>query len=269
MGLERLLQLKSIQKNLCYVEMKLKEINDIFDGNKDILVINKESPLLNNKDKIFITNNDKIYGTITLSNSLSFNEKEFEVFKSYLNLDNFSLKDNLLIRIKKTYKFVQNKFNEMKVSFTRNKSVQTFIKKSSDEERIFGAAVLIPDVPDLHGEIYDEETVRNAAHYFMENYLQDDEHGIDVQHNEIIIPEGIKVIQSFVLDEDKTFDVEVPALNDEHPVKSESTVSFPKGTWIMYAKIEDDELWEDVKEGKYNSWSISGWVTSIDISQDE
>lgn len=136
--------------------------------------------------------------------------------------------------------------------------VTTDVWKSVTEERIIAAAVLVPDKTDLHGEIYDKETVRAASYYFMENYLQDDEHGIDVMHDDEVVPDAIRVLQSFILDEEKTYNVEVPALDPDHETKEESDITFPEGTWIMYARVISDTLWDRVKKGELNSWSIAG-----------
>lgn len=136
--------------------------------------------------------------------------------------------------------------------------VDATVWKSVLEERIIAAAVLVPGRTDLHDEIYDEETVRAAAYYFMEHYLQDEDHGIDVMHDGEIVPDSIRVLQSFVLDDDKTYTVEVPALADDHEAKKTSEISFPKGTWIMYARVISDTLWDKVKNGELKSWSIAG-----------
>jgi hypothetical protein len=35
--------------------------------------------------------------------------------------------------------------------------------------------------------------------------------------------------------------------------------SLPKGTWMISMKIEDDKVWNDVKDGKYKGFSIEGF----------
>ena len=127
-----------------------------------------------------------------------------------------------------------------------------------NEERVVAAAVLVPGIPDLHGDKYDGPTVRKAAYYFMEHYLQDRRHGIDVMHNGEIIPNAIRVIQSFVLDDDAVYAVDVPAADDEHISRNRKDLTYPADTWIIYARVLSDALWDDIKKGKYTGWSMAG-----------
>lgn len=133
-------------------------------------------------------------------------------------------------------------------------------KSSSDEERIVAAAVLVPNIPDLHGDIYDGPTVRKAAYSFMENYRDDVEHGINVMHQGKKIEKGIRVLQSFVLDAETTYECELTAATDDHLSQERKSVTYPVDTWIMYAKVLSDELWEAAKIGDFTGWSIQGYA---------
>jgi hypothetical protein len=35
--------------------------------------------------------------------------------------------------------------------------------------------------------------------------------------------------------------------------------SLPKGTWMISMKVDNDEVWNDVKEGKIKGFSIEGY----------
>ena len=35
--------------------------------------------------------------------------------------------------------------------------------------------------------------------------------------------------------------------------------SLPKGTWMISMKIEDENVWKQVKDGKYKGFSIEGY----------
>jgi hypothetical protein len=136
-----------------------------------------------------------------------------------------------------------------------------------NEERVVGAAVLIPNVVDLQGDIYDGDAVRAAAYYFMEHYRQDDKHGIDVMHNGKVVPDAIKVVQSFVIDADMTFESDLPSANKDHISQKKQTIDYPKDTWIMYARVLSDELWNAVKSGELTGWSIAGFARSRAIDE--
>jgi hypothetical protein len=168
----------------------------------------------------------------------------------------FEMPVALAEQIQKSYSWV------VPVQFAEHEDVnKTLVDVSifkQGEERIVAAAVLVPDIPDLHGDKYDGPTVRKAAYYFMEHYLQDRKHGIDVMHNGKIIPNAIRVIQSFVLDEETQYKVEVPVASDDHISRKREDLTYPADTWIIYARVLSDALWDDIKRGKYTGWSMAG-----------
>lgn len=139
-------------------------------------------------------------------------------------------------------------------------SIDKVFKADSDiEERIVGGAVLVPGVVDLQGDIYDDQTTEAAAHYWLEHYMEDPkENGIKFMHHGEVIYDAARPIQSWVLDRDMEFEVEVPAASDDHPAKELSTLTYPKGTWILYARIRDTSLWKMFKSGELSGWSIGG-----------
>lgn len=131
-------------------------------------------------------------------------------------------------------------------------------KKSDIEERIVAAAVLIPGVADYHGTVYDGETSRAAAYYFMENYLSDNHHGINIMHKGKLIEKAIRVLQSYVLDKKTTYKVNVSKTESDHKSRDRDKVTYPKDTWVMWARILDDGIWEGVKKGTFTGWSPEG-----------
>jgi len=135
---------------------------------------------------------------------------------------------------------------------------QLFFAKET-EQRIVAAAVLIPGVADFHGTIYDGETVRAAAYYFMENYLVDNAHGINIMHKEKRIENAIKVLQSYVTDKKMSFSIDVEPTAEEHLSRRRTKVTYPKDTWLLWARILHDGLWDDIKNGKFTGWSPEGW----------
>ena len=138
-----------------------------------------------------------------------------------------------------------------------------------NEERIIGAAVLIPGVPDLQKDIYDGPTCREAAYYFMENYLQDRNNGLDVMHNGVVVPNALRVVQSYVLDEETSYDVDVTIASDNHLSRKRTKLTYPKDTWIMYARVLDDKLWNRIKSGELTGWSIEGLAKVRDLKSKE
>lgn len=137
--------------------------------------------------------------------------------------------------------------------------IQKVFKSEEADQRIVGGAVLVPGVVDLQGDIYDDQTTEAAAFYWLEHYMEDPkENGIKFMHEGEVIYDAARPIQSWVLDREMSFDVEVPAATGEHPSKELETLTYPKGTWILYARIRDDKLWNKFKKGEITGWSIGG-----------
>lgn len=150
--------------------------------------------------------------------------------------------------------------------------IETFSEKTADvtidkvfkaetetEQHIVGGAVLVPGVVDLQGDIYDDQSTEDAAHYWLEHYMEDPkENGIKFMHQGEVIYDAARPIQSWVLDREMEFEVEVPAASDGHPSKELTTLTYPKGTWILYARIRDSSLWDMFKNGELTGWSIGG-----------
>lgn len=112
------------------------------------------------------------------------------------------------------------------------------IIKSSQEERTAFGVVLEPDVTDLHGDTYDEDTVVKAAHNFMENFQN-----IGLMHD-MFINEEVNILESFVAPTDMVIS------------SSSGPVTIRKNTWLMKVRILADELWNQVKLGDLTGFSI-------------
>lgn len=143
-------------------------------------------------------------------------------------------------------------------------SIPTY--KVDEEQRIIGGAVLVPGVVDLQGDIYDEEAVEQACYYWFENYLEDPENnGLKVMHEGSVVLDAYRPIQCYVLPEEVTFKVDVAAADEDHPSKDIDSITYPKGTWMLYARARKTEsgegLWTKYKSGELLGWSIGGVAT--------
>ena len=140
---------------------------------------------------------------------------------------------------------------------THKKLVRPIFKK--DEEHIIGGAVLVPGVVDLQGDTYDADAVEFAANWWLEHYLEDPkENGIKLMHEGEVIFDAARPIQSYVLMKDMEFKVDVPVVSKEHTSKDFTKLSYPKGTWMLYARVRDMALWDRIKSGDFIGWSIGG-----------
>lgn len=138
------------------------------------------------------------------------------------------------------------------------KDLFTRVYKSDTERHIIGGAVLVPGAVDLQGDTYDAVSVEAAAHFWLEHYGDSSDNGIKLMHQGSVIKNAARPIESYVLAEDTVFKVDSSATTDDHPLREIEEIEYPKGTWMLYAKVLDEDLWNSTKAGEYLGWSIGG-----------
>jgi hypothetical protein len=113
-------------------------------------------------------------------------------------------------------------------------SAQVPIIKVDDERRLVYGIVLEPDTVDAHGDYERPETIEQAAHNFLVKSRR-----IYLQHKDKAPAE---VVESYIAPQDIVW----------------SGQKVKQGSWVMVCRINDDRLWEDVKQGRYTGYSIRG-----------
>lgn len=116
----------------------------------------------------------------------------------------------------------------------------TWVKKADEEMRIVWGEVYIPDIPDTQDEFMTAPEIEKMAHKFLMDGLAVG--AIDVQHDGDI--RECYVVESFIARK-----------NDPE---------FIEGAWVAAVKILDDDLWNDVKSGKLNGFSMQASVFVTD-----
>lgn len=109
------------------------------------------------------------------------------------------------------------------------------IRKLDVEKQIVYGEVYAPYVVDSHGDMMLPEDVEKMAHRFMANAIS---RSIDKMHNNI--SQNAYPVESFIARADDP--------------------DFTEGAWVMGVKIEDAELWKEVKSGKINGFSLEAMV---------
>lgn len=115
----------------------------------------------------------------------------------------------------------------------------------AEEEHYILGVVLEPEVLDSQGDIYSADEIRKSAHMFMQNFAN-----IGLQHNGHINDKA-KILESYIAPTDFS-------LNEQ---------TIRKGTWLLGARILDDELWQSIKKGEITGWSIGGSANRTPIGQ--
>ncbi len=121
------------------------------------------------------------------------------------------------------------------------------ILKVDKEKRIVTGVVYEPNVPDSQGDFMEADTIEKTAYAFMENHQN-----IDIKHD-FKTNDQLKVIESYI-------------------AKSEETIGNKKvqpGTWIMSVKVNDDAIWEGVKKGDFNGFSMGGTGVKEEVQIEE
>lgn len=117
------------------------------------------------------------------------------------------------------------------------------------EKRLLVGAALIPNKPiyrNINGrEFYisfDEATIEKLAQDFLANDYQ---HNITISHQEGV--DDIVVVESWI----KT---------SENDKSVDYGINEPVGTWFISVKVNNDEIWDRVKNGEYKGFSIEAMV---------
>ncbi len=139
------------------------------------------------------------------------------------------------------------KYEEMSID-EKDMSFSVF---SLEEKMVVGPA-MVPDKMiirrnEITGEIYyvyfTAETIKKLQQKFMLEKLLDK---TNVEHGRRFL-NGVSVVESWIVDD---------------PAKDKQQVfgmNYPKGTWMVSMKIEDDAIWNKIKEGKLNGYSVQGY----------
>jgi len=122
----------------------------------------------------------------------------------------------------------------------------------NNEQRLLLGPAMIPDKMiirrnEITGEIYyvyfTAETIKKLQQKFMQEKLLDK---TNIEHGRKFL-NGVDVVESWIV-EDQT--------KDKQQVFG---MNYPKGTWMVSVKVNDDATWEKVKDGKLKGFSVQGY----------
>lgn len=137
------------------------------------------------------------------------------------------------------------------VYFGKEKNNLTFAKVD-EEKRMLVSPALIPNKqifrhdPNTDSDYYvyfSKETVRKASELYLKH---NNHHKATYQHQDRV--SGVLTVESWIkegdMDKSKLYGYDLP-----------------NGTWFVKMKIENDELWNKIKEGELKGLSIEGYFT--------
>ena len=139
------------------------------------------------------------------------------------------------------------------IALGKEKPLRVFLE--DNEKRIVMGAVLVPDKPIYRNQDGEEfyitfsaDTIEKLAHDFLRmgrNYNFSYQHEKDV--------DGVSVIESWIVSD------------TEMDKSSRYGMRLPKGTWVMAAKIDNENLWQSIKNGDAKGFSIEAIVNLDEI----
>ena len=124
------------------------------------------------------------------------------------------------------------------------------------EKRLLLGAALIPNKKiyrNIDGNefyiTFSEQTIEKLSHEFMKRQYNNNS---SVEHE--VKLNGMSVVESWI--------VENPALDKSNVYGK----VYEKGTWVAMMKVDNDEVWKDVKEGKIRGFSIDALLGLQEIN---
>lgn len=146
-------------------------------------------------------------------------------------------------------------------NFVALKKHEIELKQVDSEKRILMGAALVPNKQIYRRNAKNEEyyiyfssdTIRKASELFLINSNQNN---ATYEHEKKVT--GLSVVESWIIE-------------DEEKDKSKLYgFDLPKGTWMISVKVNNEEIWKDVKEGKVKGFSIEGYFADkFEMSAEE
>lgn len=137
------------------------------------------------------------------------------------------------------------------VYFGKEKNNLTFAKVD-EEKRMLVSPALIPNKqifrydPNTDSEYYvyfSPDTVRKASELYLKH---NNHHKATQEHNERV--SGVLTVESWIkegdMDKSKMYGYDLP-----------------NGTWFVKMRIDNDSLWQDIKDGNLKGLSVEGYFT--------
>ena len=109
------------------------------------------------------------------------------------------------------------------------------VQRMNEDEQVVYGVVYEPFVLDTYGEFMTDVSVRELAHRTLR--LELDKLG-DVNHDNE--PRDTYLVESHIAEKDDP--------------------NYPEGAWVVGMKINDPEVWADIKDGKLNGFSFEAMV---------
>ena len=134
--------------------------------------------------------------------------------------------------------------------FQEQKEIKQTFAIQSEEERIISGPLMLADTPiyrnDDNGEYYvvfTKETIKKIAQRFFKKGYQSN---VNLMHEQGNLTDGLTMFESWIKD-------------DKRGIKAmKGFEDVPDGSWFGSFKVDNDEGWQMVKDGKVRGFSVEG-----------
>jgi hypothetical protein len=135
------------------------------------------------------------------------------------------------------------------------------LKEVDAEKKILMGAALVPNKQilraDKDGKAYyiyfSEDTVKKASELFL---MRSNQNNATYEHNQKL--KGMSVVESWLIED------------EVHDKSVKYGFNLPKGTWMISMKVNNEDVWKDVKDGKVKGFSIEGYFADrYEMSQEK
>lgn len=126
----------------------------------------------------------------------------------------------------------------------------------NEDKHIITGVVALADVPiyrytEGFGEwwcVFTKETIEKMVIQYSKNQLFN---SVNLQHNDNNFVENVYLFESYLVNKDRGI--------------SPTEFDVPDGSWICSFKVENDEVWDEIKEGKtLKGFSLQGYFDLVE-----
>ena len=142
--------------------------------------------------------------------------------------------------------------------FDKDKQLLKF-SVENEEKRIVRGLIMGADMPIYrrNGDfqyyiVFDADTIRKMAEKYFKLGFQNN---VDTNHNEKLVS-GVNLIQMFIKD-------------SENGINPKGFEGYKDGSLFAEFHIENDEIWNEIKEGTYKGFSLAGVFNIEEVDEEE
>lgn len=144
---------------------------------------------------------------------------------------------------------------EAKINAYERERMSAQFAIQNEEQRIVSGPLMLADTPiyrvDKFGEYYvyfSADTIKQIVQKFFKKGYQSN---VNIMHNGNAVVDGVTMFESWIVDKDRGT---MPMVGFE---------DVPNGSWFGSFKVDNEEVWKDIKDGKFKGFSVEGMFNYI------